>query len=260
MGRVEAPLEQIKRVLNCFIPSEKRPMAELAFYGGDFLKVAGESRRELLAFVKQSKKVKNISGFRCSVRPDSIDAKAACWLFENGFTTVEIGAQCFNDKVLDSVSRKHTSKEIEKSAKLIRDFKMTLGLQLMYGLPNQDRDIIEDSNRRAAECEPEFVRLFPTVVLINSQLEKMYMENRYAPLTMEQALETLENSGRFFLSKGIAIAQIGLHPSGPLTTGHCLAAGPFHPRFGEMVRERIYQDDIIETGKGGNLGGKGESF
>lgn len=239
VGNVTEPKTQIENVLKSFSPSPRRPCAELAFYGGDFLSLPCDEIESLLEMANTFGGKDKISGYRCSVRPDSIDELSAKWLSDIGFATVEVGAQCFDDSVLKSVNRHHTAADIENAAKAIKSADLTLGLQLMYGLPGQGREVTQGSNERAAFCKPDFVRLFPTVVVKDSLLEKMFRENGYSPLTIEDALDILTDAAGYFLSKGIALAQIGLHPSEPLAKGETMVAGPFHPRFGEMVRQRV---------------------
>ena len=239
VGKPENSSDQIDRLLSAFRPSEKRPTAHLAFYGGDYLKLPEAERLALLAQVDAHPNRAAISGFRASVRPDSCSPSEAGWLADHGFRTIEIGAQCLDDRVLETIRRGHTVSDVENAAAAIRWAGMVLGLQLMLGLPGQTHEITCESNRRALSCAPNFVRLFPTVVLKNTGLSRRYESGQFVPMTNSQALMATVQSAAFFRSNNVRIAQIGLHPSEPLVSGRALVAGPFHPRFGEMVRERL---------------------
>ena len=109
----------------------------------------------------------------------------------------------------------------------------------MLGLPGQSESITALSNKRAATCRPDFIRIFPAIVLEDTGLEKGAKNNEYSPLSFDQALDISARSLAFFASKGIRVAQIGLHPSEPLVSGNAATAGPFDPRFGERVRQRL---------------------
>lgn len=236
VGIKDTPEKQIRHLLDSFRPTPKRPSATIAFYGGDFLRLDKNRRKELIDACSNPPW---LTGFSASVRPDSIDHQSAHWLKENGFTQIEIGAQCFDDSVLNDIRRGHTSEETALACEAAKSAALVIGLQLMLGLPGQTENITAKSNRLAAKCKPDFVRIFPAVVLRDTALEKRFLAGKYTPLSIYQALDSTTRSLAFFISEGIRVAQIGLHPSEPLASGKALRAGPFDPRFGERVRQRL---------------------
>ncbi len=239
VGKMDPPEAQIDHLLAAFKPSDKRPSATLAFYGGDFLRLSVKEQESLINRAYSHPNFVSISSFRASVRPDSVTEETASWLAANGFTTVEIGAQCFDDKVLARVNRGHTAKDIIRAAAEIRAAGMELGLHLMFGLPGQTESLVKKSLKKALSCKPSFVRLFPTIVVEGTELAKWHREGQYEPLSKDDALKMTMIAASFFRAAGVNLAQIGLHPSEPMVKGDSVVAGPFDPRFGEMVRERL---------------------
>ena len=57
--------------------------------------------------------------------------------------------------------------------------------------------------RRIAELAPDFVRIYPTVVLAGSPLEKWYREGMYEPLALDAAVEGI----RAWVAGGVPTAQ-----------------------------------------------------
>jgi histone acetyltransferase (RNA polymerase elongator complex component) len=239
VGSLEDPAVQIDHLLSAFVPSKKRPRATLAFYGGDFLRLTVKQQETLINLARSHKNFASIDSFRASVRPDSVTEESASWLAANGFTTVEVGAQCFNDRVLTNVHRGHTARDTRRASAEIMAAGMELGLHLMFGLPGQSEEMMMRSVKMAAACKPTFVRLFPTIVIAGTELARQHADGIYEPLTNEDALRMVTKAAAYFRAAGVGLAQIGLHPSEPMVKGDSVVAGPFDPRFGERVRERL---------------------
>jgi hypothetical protein len=97
------------------------------------------------------------------------------------------------------------------------------------------------SARAAADAGPAAVRIYPAVVVRGTELETMYREGRYSPLTMEQAVALCASMHRVFTERGIAVIRTGLHPVRP-GRADAIVAGPYHPSFGFLVKSRVRRD------------------
>ena len=53
------------------------------------------------------------------------------------------------------------------------------------------------------------IRIYPVLVIKNTQLQKMYEENTYEPLTVEQAVERSKEVYYLFDNKKINIIRVG---------------------------------------------------
>jgi hypothetical protein len=82
---------------------------------------------------------------------------------------------------------------------------------------------------------PDFVRIYPTVVLQGSPLARMYRDGRYTPLTLDQAVRQTRKLYLLFQDGHIPVIRMGLQPSDGLETGYQILSGPYHPAFGYLV-------------------------
>ena len=77
-----------------------------------------------------------------STRPDAIDANILHLLRRYGVTSIELGAQSMDDRVLRCNARGHTPRDVESASRLIAAYGFELGLQMMTGLygstPDED--------------------------------------------------------------------------------------------------------------------------
>ena len=144
--------------------------AELAFFGGSFTAIERNYMVSLLKAAQPFLQAGVFSGIRCSTRPDCIDADILSLLKDYGVKAVELGAQSMNDDVLRRNRRGHTAADVERAAGLIRAAGLSLGLQMMVGLPGDTPNGAWETARCLAALGPETMRIYPTIILSGSLL------------------------------------------------------------------------------------------
>ena len=218
--------------------------AEIAFFGGSFTAVDPVLMESLLKadypFVKNG----SFDGIRISTRPDAVDPPVLALLKKYGVTTIELGAQSMDDRVLLKNGRGHTAKDVECASRLIRGSGFALGLQMMIGLPGETWASCQETAVKIAALKPDCVRLYPALVVEGTDLARWYRQGSYVPLTVEQAADSAAWLLRFFEDRKIAVIRIGLHAEKSLEKS-CIA-GPIHPAFGEMVYSRTWRNRLLD--------------
>ena len=181
-----------------------------------------------------------LAGIRISTRPDAIDREVLEFLKAYGVTTVELGAQSMDDTVLTACRRGHTAKQVEQAAELIRTAGLSLGLQMMTGLPGDTDEGAVKTAQKLAALQPDEVRIYPTLVIEGSPLAEQYRAGTYVPQTLEQAVALCVRLLTFFEEeRGIPVIRVGLHAEEDMMR-HCIA-GPLHPAFRELCESRIFR-------------------
>jgi histone acetyltransferase (RNA polymerase elongator complex component) len=213
-------------------------LPELAFYGGSFTAIDAGRQEEYLRAAYEYVKSGQLSSVRISTRPDCVDAAALDRLRRYGVGTVELGAQSMEDSVLIKSNRGHLARDTRKAAALVKAYGFTLGLQMMIGLPGENEGSAEYTAREIIGCGPDLVRIYPTAVIRNTALEKMYLEGRYTPLETDEAAEICAGLIPLFEEAGIRVIRIGLNPTEELSGE--VAAGVYHPAFGELCKSKLY--------------------
>ena len=79
-----------------------------------------------------------------------------------------------------------------------------LGLQMMIGLPGDNAQGALATARRMAGWSPDFVRIYPTLVLKGSLQEQWQARGRYTPLRLEEAVAQAKHLYLLFLRQGIS--------------------------------------------------------
>ncbi len=210
---------------------------QVAFYGGTFTSLSRSRQDELLGAVQPYLNVGKIQSIRISTRPDEIDSGTAEYLFERGVRLVELGVQSMDSNVLEASGRGYTPEQVEKGFEKLQNGGMEVGAQLMVGLPGETTIGAIAGARHLVNLKPACVRLYPTLVVGGSELEKDYTSGLYRPLSLNHAVALTTKLKKIFDEHGIPVIRIGLQAGKSLEDN--LVAGPYHPSFGEYVKSRM---------------------
>ena len=224
---------------------QRSKASEIAFFGGSFTALDRDYMLSLLSAAKPY--LNSFYGVRISTRPDYIDDEVLDILRSYGVTAIELGAQSMDNSVLELNERGHTAQDVENACKLIRENGFSLGLQMMTGLYGStvDKDIY--TARRFIELKPDTVRIYPTVILENTDLEKYFHDGRYRPYPLETSVELCAKLSLMFAKADIEVIRLGLHDSDSLRQ-HAVFDN-YHPAFKELCENKIFLDSFLDLAK-----------
>ncbi len=216
---------------------------QIAFYGGSFTAMPESEQIPLLEagfeFVKSGK----IDSIRLSTRPDAIDEITLERLKNFGVKTIELGSQSMDETVLKMTNRGHTAEDTVRASALISGGGFELILQMMTGLPasNFKKDL--ETARKIANLNPSGVRVYPTVIVRDTELFDMFERGEYREHTVEEAVAICAEISAIFAEKNVPIIRMGLNPTDDLSSGTAVG-GAYHPAFGELVLSRVFLNKI----------------
>lgn len=225
---------------------EKRNLEtiEVAFFGGSFTGIPLEDQSAYLAIAKRYKDAGRIDKIHMSTRPDYINEEILDNLKRYEADTIELGVQSFDDEVLRQANRGHDSKVVYQASQLIKDYGFELGIQLMLGLPGDSLQTCLYSARETVKIGPSIARLYPTIVINDTELYDQYLRGDYQPLSQEEAVSRTKEMYRILDEAGINIIRVGLKSTDIINENGEISGHTFHPAFrqlveGELARERI---------------------
>jgi len=217
----------------------------VAFYGGTFTGLERELQKQYCDAVWASRRAGLITAIRISTRPDAMDDSDVAFLAVNGIRTVELGIQSFDDAVLAAAGRGYSGAVAAAAAQLVRGVGLRLGIQLMSGLPGEDEGSWRRSVAATVAAAPDFVRLYPTLVVKGTPLAETCRSGEYRPLSLEDAALRCAYAIERFYEAGISIERVGLQETAGLS--HEIIAGPHHPAFGEIAYSYLMRKRIEEV-------------
>jgi len=214
---------------------------EIAFFGGSFTAIKPEDQEHYLKAAAPF--LKKNGGFvdviRISTRPDAIDNETVERLKKYSVKIVELGAQSMDENVLAMSERGHTANDTKPASKLLKENGFVLGLQTMTGLPGATEESDIRTAREIAKLGPDFVRIYPTIVVKNTKLCRDFEAGTYTPMSTEAAVRLCSKLCEIYAENGISVARIGLQSTDSITRDGSeseVRGGPYHEAFGQLVR------------------------
>ncbi len=226
----------IETWLDRFLSKQAYPV-QVAFYGGSFTGLESQRQQELLGAVTPFLDQGRVHQIRLSTRPDYIDKEKLALLKQYQVGIVELGVQSLDDPILRQAGRGHSKGDVYRAVELLQKDSFQVGMQLMLGLPGQAFSSLRRTVAQTILLQPDFVRIYPVLVVVGSGLEKAYQKGIYTPLSLGKAVLQAAYMKKNFDREGIRVIRMGLQPGESLERS--LLAGPYHPSFGEMVLSRL---------------------
>lgn len=207
---------------------------EIAFYGGSFSALPESEREHILSAVMAV--VDAQTSIRVSTHPLYIDKAILKHCKKFRVRTIELGIQDWHDHVLKASGRGYSADQAYKACMMIKMAGFKLGLQLMPGLPGASEDSAILNNVMLNLVKPQFLRLYPLVVIKGTPLAELYQKGEYQPLSLTEAISICADYYELCRLTRVKIIKYGL-PSNIDPTE--VLAGPYHPSFGELVKQEI---------------------
>ena len=224
---------------------------EIAFFGGSFTAIDKDYMIKLLERGKHYIDKGLFAGIRISTRPDCIDREILDILKYYGVTSIELGCQSMSDEVLKLNNRGHSAEDVRKAARLIKEYGFEFGVQMMTGLYGDSRVTTIETAKNLIALAPDTARIYPTVVLTGTELERLFRLGKYQPQSLEEAAEICSELLLMFHESGIRVIRVGLHSGGNVEEGY--VAGAYHPAFREICESMIYLKKVTDEIKKQNI-------
>ena len=240
--------EDVKTIIDNHLASfkEKNRFVEVAFFGGNFTGLPIQMQNDYLEAVQPYLDKGLIDGIRCSTRPDYISLQRVQEIKHYGMCNIELGAQSTNDEVLKLCKRGHTYNDIVEASQIILSEGITLGLQMMIGLPSSLEENDLQTAKDIVSLGAKETRIYPCIVVKDTGLETMCRSGEYQALSIEEAVKRSAKLYSYFTENDVKVLRIGLHTSDELDSS-AYVAGPYHKNFAEMVFSHIWKEKLTQT-------------
>ena len=239
----EVTSEDARNIIEEYLPTiPKDASVEIAFFGGSFTAIDEKVQNELLSVAKEYVDKGLVSDIRMSTRPDCISVDILNRLKKYKTTIIELGVQSMDAKVLHDSARGHDIESVIKSAHLIKDSGINLGLQMMVGLPSDTEEKCIETAKKFIELDPFCVRIYPTLVVKDTGLETLLNKGEYKPFTLEQCIQIVKKLLVLFYVNNINVIRVGLQATEDIQLGKGIVDGPYHPAFRELVEGEMIKD------------------
>jgi histone acetyltransferase (RNA polymerase elongator complex component) len=236
--------DQIRSQIHQFLEykDDRRKPVQISFYGGNFLGLKIDEITRLLDLATEFIGHGQVDSIRFSTRPDTITPEHLNTISEYPVETVELGVQSMDDHVLVLAERGHSAADTIQAVQRLKEHKYSIGLQMMVGLPGDNEARSLTTGKTIAALRPDFVRIYPTLVVKKSKLARWYQNGTYAPLSLAEAVTRVKKLYLLFKTYNIRVIRMGLQASEDLADDSTVLAGPYHPAFGHLVYSEVFFD------------------
>jgi elongator complex protein 3 len=179
-------------------PTEK---VELIVMGGTFLAYPEDYQYQFIkgcfdalngtesATLEAAKRLNETAKHRCTglcieTRPDWCGQEEINRMLDFGATRVELGVQTLDDDIYHLVRRGHRVEDVVTATTLLKEHGFKVHYHWMPGLPGltPERDLeLAQQLFSQSRFQPDGLKLYPTMVVKGTELEKWYQEERYRP-------------------------------------------------------------------------------
>ena len=182
---------------------------ELIVMGGTFLAAPREYQYQFIkdcfdalngcysASLEEAKRINETAKHRCTglcieTRPDWCGQKEIERMLEFGTTRVELGVQIADDEIYELVRRGHKVEDVVRATALLKEHGFKVHYHIMPGLPGSTPK--KDLERAALifnddRFRPDGLKIYPTMVVEGTELERWYQEGRYQPYDDETMID-----------------------------------------------------------------------
>jgi elongator complex protein 3 len=139
--------------------------------------------------LEEARRINETTRHRCTglcieTRPDWCGPEEIRRMLDFGTTRVELGVQTLDDDIFRLVRRGHGVVEVVRATALLREYGFKVYYHWMPGLPGSTpQQDLEMSRMLFADdrFKPDGLKLYPTMVVQGTELEKWFREGRYKP-------------------------------------------------------------------------------
>ncbi len=139
--------------------------------------------------LEEAKRFNETADHRCTglcieTRPDWCQQEEIERMLEFGTTRVELGVQTLDDRIYRLVRRGHKVEDVVKATTLLKEHGFKVHYHWMPGLPGStpEEDLALFTRLFSDDSfKPDGLKLYPTMVVAGTELEKWYRDKRYQP-------------------------------------------------------------------------------
>jgi len=129
-----------------------------------------------------------LTGLCIETRPDWCQQPEVDRMLEFGTTRVELGVQTLDDETYRRVRRGHTVADVVNATRRLKEHGLKVHYHWMPGLPGSTPEADLELSRQLfndVRFKPDGLKIYPTMVVSGTELEKWYRDGRYQPYSRE---------------------------------------------------------------------------
>lgn len=215
--------------------------------------LTGKTEKEQKEFLSKFRDENRKDKIKISIIPNLVTKDLIKMLKTYGVTAIELEIQSTNGYILRKCGYTYTFEDIKKATKLIKWSRLKVSFQVGVGLPDSTKIDELNTAKELAKLKPNLVRIYPLLVVKNTQIEQEYNAGNFEPLTLNQAVERCKEL--IYAFNRHKIREISIVKQNELNKSEEteIVAGAYHEQFAQLVTDSIWYDSIVDKIKAFNV-------
>lgn len=183
-----------------------RKVSQLHWGGGTPTYLSDDQKILLMSETRKYFEFDNDAELAIEIHPRGVTPDTLNLLIELGFNRLSMGVQDFDPVVQKAVNRFNTPEEVQALVTRSRELNFeSISLDLIYGLPHQNRDTLEATLNTVIALSPDRLSLFnyahmPHLFKVQKQIDESALPEPEEKLAMlEMAIKKLEQAGYIYI-------------------------------------------------------------
>lgn len=176
---------------------------ETVFFGGGTPTALSTSQLEfLLSGLRERIDFSEVREFTMEMNPATVSFEKATVLLGLGVNRVSMGVQSWDDRLLKTLGRVHSSSQARRSYQILREAGVAnINLDLIFGIPGQSAMEWKDSLEKTLELEPDHISAYCLTYEEDTEYFEKFTRGEYGPEEgrdaefFEAAMEVLSGRG-----------------------------------------------------------------
>lgn len=171
------------------------PLAPATIYiGGGTPSVLSARQIDRLCRLLQTQvATRRLAEWSMEINPGSLDAEKAAILAAAGVNRISLGAQSFDDRILQTLGRRHAAADTVKAVTILRAAGIAnIGLDLIACVPGCARALWRKTLRQALALAPKHVSVYALTNEEGTRLNRLIGQGSAALLSCETQLDMLD--------------------------------------------------------------------
>lgn len=176
---VDDYLDALEREMELTVAQLPPEKIDTVFVGGGTPTVLTPPQMErFLASVKKHFPLAEDAEFTMEANPGTTDPEKLAAMFAGGVNRISFGVQSFDNGLLERIGRIHNVEDVYRSLENARAAGFSnLSIDLMFGLPKQTLEMLEDSVNKALALDLPHYSLYSLKVEENTLFHKLYQRD-----------------------------------------------------------------------------------
>ncbi len=134
----------------------------------------------------------NVVGLNIATRPDAISDECLDYLEElskRTYLTIELGLQTIHERTSILINRCHSLECFNDMVKKLRERNINVVVHIINGLPYETKEMMIETVKYLSKLDIQGIKIHALSILKDTQLEKLYKENKFKTLTREEYID-----------------------------------------------------------------------